>query len=275
VNVDTLLIVMISVVGGLACIALLLLIIRLFGQMMHERNIRGEDVARVTGDVAKTTTRAVIRASRELRDQGFKSSMRGSIQAIATWAEAERPILRPASAPDGTATLLFSDIEGSSAMNERLGDERWLELLRTHNRIVREQIQKHGGFEVKSQGDGFMVAFASARRALDCATDVQRGIAGYDQDHPDEWVRVRIGIHTGETLRDRGDFYGKNVTMAARIADRAEGGEILVSSVVKELAENSGDLQFEDGFETELKGLSGEHQLYHVSWQAQEVATSA
>ena len=104
-------------------------------------------------------------------------------------------------APDGTVTLLFTDIEGSTQMAEHLGDLRWLALLREHNAIVRAQIAQYGGFEVKTIGDAFMVVFGSARRALLCAIGVQQGISRYGADHPEHAVRVRIGLHAGEPVR--------------------------------------------------------------------------
>jgi hypothetical protein len=94
-----------------------------------------------------------------------------------SWAEAEQPDLQRASAPDGTVTVLFSDIEGSTELTERLGDQRWLEVLEQHNRIVRAQVGEYGSYEVKSQGDGFMVAFPSARQAVKCAIDIQGALA--------------------------------------------------------------------------------------------------
>jgi tetratricopeptide (TPR) repeat protein len=109
-----------------------------------------------------------------------------SIDMVAAAALDERPDLAPHTAPDGTVTLLFSDIEGSTASNERLGDRRWLEVLHAHNRIVREEVAAHGGFEVKSQGDGFMVAFSSARRGLECAIGIQRALNAYATAHPEE-----------------------------------------------------------------------------------------
>ena len=187
-----------------------------------------------------------------------------SVDEVASTVAAERPSLRPAAAPDGTVTILFSDIEGSTALNERLGDVRWLELLRAHNRVVRDQIQAFGGFEVKSQGDGFMVAFPSARRAVQCARAIQGAIARELSDDPDGPIRVRIGLHTGEALREESDFYGKNVVVAARITDEARGGEILASSVVKQLTESAGDIGFEDVREVALAGLSGTHAVYKV-----------
>ena len=187
-----------------------------------------------------------------------------TVDEVASAVASERPSLRPAAAPDGTVTILFSDIEASTALNERLGDVRWLELLREHNRLVRDQVQACGGFEVKSQGDGFMIAFPSARRAIQCARAIQDAGAAGLAKHPDGPIRVRIGLHTGEAIRQESDFYGKNVAVAARIADQARGGEILASSVVKQLTESAGDVGFEDAREVELAGLAGTHAVYKV-----------
>jgi len=187
-----------------------------------------------------------------------------TVDVVASTVASERPSLRPAAAPDGTVTILFSDIEGSTALNERLGDVRWLELLRAHNRVVRDHVQACAGFEVKSQGDGFMIAFPSARRAIQCAREIQEAVARDLGDHPDGPIRVRIGLHTGEAIREESDFYGKNVVVAARIADEARGGEILASSVVKQLTESAGDVRFENAREVELAGLVGTHPVYKV-----------
>ncbi|MEE8346635.1 MAG: adenylate/guanylate cyclase domain-containing protein, partial [Dehalococcoidia bacterium] len=163
-------------------------------------------------------------------------------------------------------TILFSDIESSTAMTERLGDKRWLELLRGHNAIVRKRVAAHEGFEVKSEGDGFMLAFGSARKALACAIDIQRAFAERNES-ADEPIKVRIGLHTGEAIKEDEDFFGRNVILAARIASQAGGGEILVSSLLKELAESAGDIAFGDGREVELKGLAGTHRLFEVGWR--------
>ena len=187
-----------------------------------------------------------------------------SVHEVASRVGSERPSLRPAAAPDGTVTILFSDIEGSTQLNERLGDVRWLELLREHHAIVRDQVHEHGGFEVKAQGDGFMIAFPSARRAVQCARAIQRAIDSQLGDHADTPIRLRIGLHTGEAIREEADFYGKNIVLAARIADKAGGGEILASSVVKQLTESAGDLRFENERELKLDGLAGTHTVYRV-----------
>ncbi len=175
---------------------------------------------------------------------------------------ARRPV-----APDGTVTIMFSDIEGSTAMTERLGDRRAQEVLQDHNATVREQLVAYGGFEVKSQGDGFMVAFPSARRAVFCAVAVQRALAQYRERHPENQIRVRIGLHTGEAIKEADDFFGKNVILAARISAEAQGDEILVSSLLKQLTESAGDIEFDEGRDVELKGLSGTQRVHAVAWK--------
>ena len=189
-----------------------------------------------------------------------------SIDIVAAAALEERPDLAPHAAPDGTVTLLFSDIEGSTAANERLGDQRWLEVLHTHNRIVRDQVKTHGGFEVKAQGDGFMVAFGSARRALQCAVGIQQALRDHGERHPDEATQVRIGLHTGEAIKEGDDFFGTHVALAARIAAAASGGEILVSALLKELTEAAGDVAFGAEREVQLKGLTGRRRVHEVLW---------
>ena len=185
-----------------------------------------------------------------------------SIDEVADSVAEERPSLHHGAAPDGTTTVLFSDIEGFSSMNDRLGDHQAFEVLKNHNQIVRDQVSAYGGFEVKSQGDGFMVAFSSARQAVLCSIAIQQALA----HRAGEPVRVRMGLHTGEAIKDADDFFGRNVIYAARIADQAQGGEILVSSLVKELTESGGEFQFENGREVALKGLSGTGKVYSVEW---------
>ena len=196
------------------------------------------------------------------------SSPQTSIDAVVSAVEAERPNLQPHAAPDGTVTVMFTDIEGSTAMTERLGDQKAQDVLHIHNAIVREQVAAHQGFEVKSQGDGFMVAFSSARRAVESAIAIQQSLAVHNIENPTEPIKVRIGLHTGEAIKEGEDFFGKTVILAARIASQAVGGQILVSSLLKALVESSGEFEFRDGREVELKGLAGSHQVFDVRWGA-------
>jgi eukaryotic-like serine/threonine-protein kinase len=194
------------------------------------------------------------------------------IDRVLSWVEEEQPDLAGATAPDGTVTILFTDIENSTALNERLGDRRWLEVLRAHNSMVRHCIGEHGGYEVKSQGDGFMIAYPSARRGLECAVDMQRNLTQADHAGLDEPLRARIGLHTGEAIREGDDFYGRSVTFAARLGDQAQGGEILTSSLVRDLVGSAADVTFEDAGELQLKGLRGRQRAYRVLWEQPEHA---
>jgi class 3 adenylate cyclase len=187
-----------------------------------------------------------------------------SIDTVARVVEAEKPDLRTHAAPDGTVTIMFSDIEGSTEKTDRLGDKAWMQVLREHNAIVREQLNAHGGFEVKSEGDGFMVAFQSAGKALACASAIQKALLARN-DSAAEPVKVRMGLHAGEVIKEGEDFFGRNVIMAARVASQAQGGEILTSAVVKTLMQGS-DVAWGEKRTVELKGLSGEHEIWAVEW---------
>jgi class 3 adenylate cyclase len=178
------------------------------------------------------------------------------------------PDLRRHAAPDGTVTLMFSDMENFSGMTARLGDIAAQKIIGEHNRIVREQLAAHGGHEVYVQGDGFLLAFGSARRALHCAIAMHQTFAAYSEAHPEQPIRVRIGVHTGEAIPEPDGFFGKTVILASRIAAQAEAGELLVSALVKELTESAGDLHFGPGRDTTLKGLPGTYTLYPVSLSA-------
>jgi class 3 adenylate cyclase len=195
--------------------------------------------------------------------QGFREL--DLVGRIAADVGRSRPDLSRAVSSDGAVTVLFTDIEGSTQLTEALGDAEWIPVLRAHNAIVRNQVVAHSGIEVKSQGDGFMLAFASPEDALGCAIGIQRALVQSLSDG--HRLRVRIGLHTGEPIREEDDFYGKDVVLAARIAAEARGGEILVSRLVRELTEGSGLFSFTDPTDVELKGLSGMHSLSAVRWQ--------
>ena len=112
-----------------------------------------------------------------------------------------------------------------------------------------------------------MLRFKSARSAIACMIDVQRGLTAHAEAQPLEAVRVRTGIHTGEVIvGDDGDIYGRHVIMAARLSAHARGGEILVSSLVREIVEPRGDVQFESSRAVTLKGLGGSHLVHPVRW---------
>ena len=189
-----------------------------------------------------------------------------SIDVVAAAVMAES-LCPPTETDVGTVTLVFSDIENSTTRAVELGDAGWTRVIETHNAIVRRMVLRHGGSEVKAQGDGFMLRFKSARSAIACMIDVQRGLTAHAEAQPLEAVRVRTGIHTGEVIvGDDGDIYGRHVIMAARLSAHARGGEILVSSLVREIVEPRGDVQFESSRAVTLKGLGGSHLVHPVRW---------
>ena len=167
----------------------------------------------------------------------------------------------------GTLTVVFTDIAGSTELAERLGDVRWAELIAEHDAFMREHASVQGGHVVKGQGDGLMLAFTSARQAIDFAIEAQRGLARLDAGDPGERLLVRIGLHTGEAVRQDDDLLGRTVIMAARIAAVCAPGEITVSELVRELTASAGDLRFDAGREVALKGLAGRHRVHTVAWE--------
>ncbi len=170
-------------------------------------------------------------------------------------------------------TILFTDVEGSTALTQRLGDAKARDLLREHERIVREALKAHGGSEVKTMGDGFMTSFSSATKALECAIAIQRAFAKWNAGRggsrtapAPEPIRVRIGLNAGEPIAEDEDLFGTAVNLAARICAHAEAGQILAPIVVRELAAGKQFL-FADLGETALRGFEDPVRLFEVSWR--------
>ncbi|HEY3142652.1 MAG TPA: DUF1707 domain-containing protein [Acidimicrobiales bacterium] len=166
--------------------------------------------------------------------------------------------------PSGTLTILISDIAGSTQLAERLGDQVWVDVLQTHNAIVRQQVADHSGVEVKNQGDGFLVVFPSARAAVLAGIDIQRAMAEYRKENPEVPLDLRLGLHTGEVIATDDDVFGQNVVVASRIADTAEPGEIVVSGLTRDLTASASDLGFGDGVDVDLKGVSQPWRVHRV-----------
>ncbi|MGD9965851.1 MAG: nuclear transport factor 2 family protein [Hyphomonadaceae bacterium] len=191
----------------------------------------------------------------------FGLSLTKSIDSIERSVRDDRPDVRPASAPDGTVTIAFTDIESSSVLLERLGDAAFMRVLAWHDDIVRESTGQQNGFVVKSQGDGFMLAFPSAAFALRASLVMRERIKGGFDGLP---VRIRVGLHSGEAIKHADDFYGRTVVVAARIGALALGGEILASDLVYALARGLGTFTFGAPRAAALKGFDGSCDLYPV-----------
>ncbi len=170
-------------------------------------------------------------------------------------------------APDapGLVTLLFTDIESHTEMMHRLGDDAGRAVLREHDRITRDVLRTHAGREIKTTGDGFLATFTSASRAVDAAIALQRAFERHTEAHPDQPIRIRVGLNAGEPIAEDDDLFGSSVTLAARIMSKAEGGEIFASNVVRELCAGKGHL-FSDRGETEMRGFEDPVRLYEVLW---------
>lgn len=175
--------------------------------------------------------------------------------------------LRPRLAPDGTVTIVFSDVSGFTELTERLGDRAAQQLLATYFQIVRGHIATHGGSEVKCHGDEVMVAFADPGQAVRCAVEIQRSLRRYNERAEGPALRVHIGMHSGEAIQEHGDFLGRTVIVASRITDEARADEILVSAVLHDAIAGSADLTFGQGRTVELQGVSGSQLLYPVIWE--------
>lgn len=168
--------------------------------------------------------------------------------------------------PDGPVTILFSDVEGSTDLRTERGDLVAHRILRAHEEFVRGCVAAHDGREIKALGDGFMIAFASVRKALTCAAAIQVGLAERNVAAPGDEVRVRIGVNTGEVVAEGDDLYGQAVNAAARIAGRAGGGEVLVSEIVRQLAGSGPEFNFVDRGRHRLKGFPDRWQLYGLTY---------
>jgi class 3 adenylate cyclase len=159
-------------------------------------------------------------------------------------------------------TLLFTDIVSSTALTQRLGDAKAQEIVRAHNGIVRDALTAHAGSEIKHTGDGIMASFASPSHALECAVAIQRAVAA----RADEQLAVHIGINAGEPIAEDDDLFGTSVQLARRICDQAEGGDVLVSDVVRQLVAGKGFL-FADRGDVALRGFEDPVRVYELRWR--------
>jgi adenylate cyclase len=219
-----------------------------------------------TRAVVRTAAKAVIGTAERLREGGVSRLLSGSIDDLVGWVSADQREIEKIAAPDGTVTLFFSDIENSTSINEHIGDSAWLRALKDHEMVVRSAIENNGGHVVKNFGDGFMAVFRDPFAATTASTDIQRRLLVHRRLAKIP-IRVRIGLHSGPVMSHEGDFFGKNVAMAARIAAQAGGGEVLASESVRDvLTAAHSTVRMTAVAEVELKGLSGLHRLWRVEY---------
>jgi class 3 adenylate cyclase/pimeloyl-ACP methyl ester carboxylesterase len=169
---------------------------------------------------------------------------------------------RPSDLPSGTAIILFADIADSTALTERMGDASFRETAKALDDRLRVAIREAGGAPVEGRllGDGLMAVFASAREAIEAA--LRCNVVSGESE-----LRLRIGVHAGDVIREEGNVFGGAVNIASRVADAASPGEVLVSDIVRGLARTSSGVSFEDRGERELKGVGEPVRLYEVRWR--------
>ncbi len=192
-------------------------------------------------------------------DQKQAAEMDDAIRQFILGKAAEPEL--PEKPSSGLVSILFTDMESSTALTQRLGDEAAQELVHAHNDAVRDALAANGGSEIKHTGDGIMASFHSARGALDAAIAIQRELASNDSE-----VRVRIGLNAGEPVAEEDDLFGTSVQLAARVCSEAAPGEILVSNVMRELVAGKNFL-FNDRGDVPLRGFEDPMRLYEVHWR--------
>ncbi|MBV8979824.1 MAG: AAA family ATPase, partial [Acidimicrobiia bacterium] len=167
----------------------------------------------------------------------------------------------------GIVTLLFTDVVASTDLLDRLGDQGYDALRRAHFGILREAVTQRGGTEVKNLGDGLMIVFATPSRAVDCAVAIQQGVERHNRAQPDsQRIEVRVALHAGEPIQEEADYFGRPVVIAKRLCDRAAAGQILASTIVRDLVGDRRDLSFRDVGPLQLKGLSDPVATVEVGW---------
>ncbi|HKW60868.1 MAG TPA: AAA family ATPase, partial [Candidatus Dormibacteraeota bacterium] len=180
---------------------------------------------------------------------------------------------------EGTVTIMFTDVEESTRLLSTRGFTASHEIMKAYETIIDEKVAQHAGRRIKGLGDGFMISFGSVRHGVECALDIQQAIAEYSKQNPERKLRIRIGLNTGEVVEEGGDIFGAAVNVAARVAGKAKGGEILVSEIVRQLVGPVAEIKFDFRGHYKLKGFPDRWRLHEVQpgevKEAARVLTSA
>lgn len=253
----------------LVCLAIALLVSEVRRRRTRRELARLEARIRSSRDPRRgSAVRAVVGTAlgtaAKVREVGVTGAVRSSLETMLRWSIESQSELDALVGPDGTVTIAFSDIEDSTVHNDQLGDTIWMRILESHDKVVRAAVERHSGQIVKSQGDGFMLAFAHPVDAVRGALAMQKAIEYGDRRLRRTPLRVRVGIHVGTAKERDGDLFGRDVAFAARVTAQAVGNEVLVSDHVREAVEGAPDLAFVEPRMVALKGLPGEHQLWRA-----------
>ena len=232
-----------------------------------ERELRGQRAAPPPGDAPPSWLGGESRAAQERLCAFCGESAPPNSSFCPNCGRALTAALLP---PHGEAlSVLFTDIEDSTQLTDRLGDANWEAIIDEHNDIVREELHRHRGFEVKLTGDGFLIVFADTLDSLRCAARIQARVTLRAAHRGAAWpVRVRMGIHVGDViLRPGGDILGRTVNKASRILSKGDGGMILASSdFVEEVARTVPDEFWVDLGARRIRGLDRRERIWRLNW---------
>ena len=257
-----------AIVAGAEFLALVVLAVLLVASRRSIGDLR-QRLAQLARTAPRTAAgravKAMVETAARVREHGVGGLLMSSLDDFTRWFSEDRAEIAKVVAPDGTLTIFFSDIEESTAHNERLGDEAWVQVLDAHDRRLRRVFTRRAGHVVKSQGDGFMVVFGEPAAAAHAAVDVQdaflRSLPRTLRRTP---IKVRIGMHLGTAVVRDGDYFGRNVALAARIASEARGGQVLVSDEFYTALGGQNGFEFEPCGTVELKGLAEPQTLWEL-----------
>jgi class 3 adenylate cyclase len=185
-----------------------------------------------------------------------------AIQRLVDAARDESPALDQT---EGLASVVFTDLEGSTGLAAALGDRRWSALINEHFHALAKIVEQHDGQFVKSLGDGTLSSFPSAKQALKAAVEMQKTVSASDQEPR---LGLRIGIHTGDVVQTRGDFFGSVVNKSARITATARAGQIMVSEATRVIVGSSPEFTFTDTLSVMFRGFDGQQVVHRLDWNA-------
>ncbi|HSL58424.1 MAG TPA: adenylate/guanylate cyclase domain-containing protein [Acidimicrobiales bacterium] len=232
------------------------------GTLVNGEAITGPVLVTAADRITLGDTRISVRDRSVSPEPAPAGDVRGTMAAPPAGGGGVAPALHP----ERTATIVFCDIVGSTALNERLGDRGWMAALAEHRTVVRRTLQEHGGVEIEAQGDGFVLAFASARRGIVFARDLQRALRDLADAAGDAAIRVRVGVHCGDTMTDAGDVFGQHVVIAARVCSAAGADEVLVTALARAVAGQIDEVGFGPARHLELKGVSEPTEVHPLLW---------
>ncbi len=213
--------------------------------------------------------REAVTAPRPLKD-GDEIALPGIVLVFRS-TEETMMFAAPKPARAATLTFLFADLRGYSMFVERKGDAAAAELIHDYRTLMRTEIAKYEGAEIKTEGDSFFVTFESTQQALRCAIGMQREAARRTEARPDRPIEIGFGLHAGEPVRrEDGDFVGSAVNIAARLAQNAGAGEILVSEVIRGLVRTSGIAPMEERTGITLKNIEETPRIFAVDWKERD-----